>query len=94
MPSIGRPGNCPWLLDPPYYGIKAYRYNFSQADFLNLAELLAGIKGKFLMSLNDTPKVRQIFKPFQIQKVATKYSCMRKPEGRARPRGELLIRNY
>ncbi len=39
-----------------------------------MAELLAGIKGRFLLSINDTPEVRAIFYRFQIETVNTTYS--------------------
>jgi DNA adenine methylase len=83
-----------FYLDPPYYGIKAYRYNFEPADFEALAATLMGLKGKFLMSLNDHKEVRRIFKAFHIAPVQLRYSCMRSPGSRGTERGELLIRNY
>ncbi len=84
-----------FYLDPPYYGMKVYRLNFESKDFEALAQALARIKGKFLMSLNDHPQVQSIFKNFEIQPVTLKYSCMgAKSGGRAQSRGELLISNY
>ncbi len=84
-----------FYLDPPYYGMKVYRFNFEQGDFGGLAEVLGGIKGKFLMSLNDHKEVRRIFRGFRIQTVPTKYSSMNaRHKGRSTQRRELLIRNY
>ncbi len=83
-----------FYIDPPYYGIKAYRFNFERQDFVEVAKILAGIKGKFLMSINDHKDVRRIFKGFRVQPVSVRYSCMREPGSRGRTRGELLIRNY
>ena len=83
-----------FYLDPPYYGIKKYRFNFQHEDFSRLAELLGWLKGKFLMSLNDHKEVRRIFREFRVQPVPVRYSCMREPGSRGRTRGELLIRNY
>ncbi len=60
-----------FYLDPPYYGMKVYRFNFEQGDFGRLAEMLGGLKGKFLMSLNDHKEVRRIFNGFRIQTVPT-----------------------
>ena len=75
--------------------MKVYRFNFKEEDFGTLAEVLAGIKGKFLMSINDHKEVRRIFKAFRIQTVATKYSAMNaRHTGRSKQRRELLIRNY
>jgi len=83
-----------FYLDPPYYGIKAYRFNFDEADFEALAGTLKGLKGKFLMSLNDHKEARRIFARFTIAPVRLRYSCMRDPGSRGAVRGELLIRNY
>ena len=84
-----------FYLDPPHYDMKVYRLNFEPKDFEALAQALARIKGKFLMSLNDHLQVRRIFKDFKIQPVALKYSCMGATSGgRAKSRGELLISNY
>ena len=84
-----------FYIDPPYYGMKVYRFNFEQGDFGRLVEVLGGLKGKFLMSLNDHKEVRRIFKGFRIQAVPTKYSSMNaRHKGRNTQRRELLIRNY
>jgi len=86
--------NLHYYLDPPYYGIKGYRLNFESPDFDALAAALEGLKGSFLMSLNDHPEVRRIFAKFQINRVSLRYSCMRPAADRAKERGEVLIRNY
>ena len=84
-----------FYLDLPYYGMKGYRLNFEPKDFEVLAEALAKVRGKFLMSLNDHPEVRRLFTGFKIRPVALKYSCMSaKGAGRAKSRCELLISNY
>lgn len=82
-----------FYLDPPYYNHEEdYGKNvFSKADFEKLAKLLSGLKGKFIMSLNDTPEVREIFKGFYIDSVQTKYSV---GVGKAKKVGEVLIYNY
>lgn len=82
-----------FYVDPPYYGMDVYRFNFKPEDFAELAEVLCGVKGKFLMSLNDTKEVRRIFGGFRIQAVTTKYSGGREEDSRGTGR-ELLIRNY
>src|ERR1039457_5138182 len=48
-----------FYLDPPYFGLKLYRYNFVMEDFEKLAERIAGLPGKFVLSLNDVPEVRK-----------------------------------
>lgn len=82
-----------FYLDPPYFRCEDYygKGVFTREDFARLRNLLRGIKGRFLMSLNDTPEVREIYGDFLIEEVATRYSC-----GKANqvPAKEILIRNY
>ncbi|MCJ9430752.1 DNA adenine methylase [Kordiimonas marina] len=81
-----------FYLDPPYYGVEDYygRELFSREDFEKLATQLATIKGKFILSLNDTPEVRHIFQAFAIEEVSTVYTAARTKAVGAR---ELLISN-
>lgn len=80
-----------FYLDPPYYKLKLYRYNFEHEDFVRMAELLGGIKGKFILSLNDVPEVRSLFKGFKLHTVDLHYTAQRKAGKRFR---ELLITNF
>ena len=41
-----------FYFDPPYHNIKWYNYNFSDQDFLDLADSLKRIEGKYLMNIN------------------------------------------
>ena len=47
---------------------------FGKADFEAMAAQLRRINGRFLLSLNDRPQVREIFAGFQIEQVKTVYS--------------------
>ena len=78
-----------FYLDPPYWACERdYGANvFSRAA---LADQLAGIKGRFLMSLNDNEGVRETFARFTIGAIETTYSVGGKPT-RA---GEVLISNF
>src|ERR1039457_6147447 len=40
-----------FYLDPPYWGPKLYKFNFTDSDFLRLAERLARLKGKLIVWL-------------------------------------------
>lgn len=64
-----------FYLDPPYWGCESFygKDFFSRADFGELAKLLKGIKGRFILSINDVPEIRQIFKSFYIKEVQTMY---------------------
>jgi DNA adenine methylase len=80
-----------FYLDPPYYARKLYRYNLEREDFVKMAELLAGIKGKFVLSLNDLPEVRSLFKRFKMHTVDLHYTAH---QIAGRRHSELLIRNF
>ncbi len=82
-----------FYLDPPYWGCETdYGEGvFGRADFEALATQLAGIKGRFLLSLNDTPEVRRIFKRFRIEAVETNYSVNGREQRKA---AEVLISGH
>ena len=87
---IDRPGTL-FYLDPPYFGCEDDygRELFSRARFEELAVQLGHLKGRFILSLNDVPEVREIFGRFQVAEVKTSYSIAAK--GALPDRGELLI---
>ena len=69
---------------------------FGDKDYLRLREALDGLTGRFILSLNDTPEVRRIFKGFTIRKVITTYSsgngrCA--SVDRSASRSEVIIHN-
>ncbi len=78
-------------LDPPYWGRELYRFNFTAEDFQKLADLLKPLKGKFVLSLNDVPEVRQLFRNFRIRGIDLAYSAQKHA---GRRYAELLITNY
>lgn len=92
IPRYDRPHTL-FYLDPPYWRIKGYEYNFVEQDFVDLAELLAGIQGRFMLSINDTPEVRGMFDRFTIEEVRLKYTMSRQAGSRSEVRTELLIGN-
>lgn len=61
--------------DPPYYGCEHYYGpQFDRSQFEVMADVLGSIKGRFILSLNDTPEVREIFRAFRLESVNTTYS--------------------
>lgn len=81
-----------FYLDPPYWGCEADygKHVFERADFERLATVLGEIEGQFLLSLNDTPGVRETFSAFSIEAVKTTYSIGAKRSGRPKA-GEVFI---
>ena len=61
-----------FYFDPPYPGKDWYNYNFTANDFLDLADFLKSMKGKYLLNLNadDTSLIGVFGKPSFIRKYA------------------------
>jgi DNA adenine methylase len=89
-----RPGTL-FYLDPPYYGSeKDYVGDdrqplFERREFEAMADQLAGIQGRFLLSINDHPDVRAIFQRFDFEQLETTYTLAQQGPGKAV--GELVI---
>lgn len=80
-----------FYLDPPYwsstddYG----RGLFSEVDFRRLSDLLGAIKGRFILSINDVPEIRDLFGRFAMRSVDLNYRI----SGSATAARELIITN-
>lgn len=83
--------------DPPYYNADQY-YEAVSADGFDhkrLAETLLSIKGKFLLSYNDCPEIRELYaRPGIVIEGTARLSniAQRYDNGKMYP--ELLIANY
>ena len=85
--------NTLFYIDPPYYGFeKDYAVVWPREQFTAMAALLTGIKGSFILSLNDVPAVRDIFAGFKIKAVKTMYSAA--ATGGGKEAAEVLIYNF
>jgi len=80
-----------FYLDPPYWQRKLYRFNLSNQDFLELEQRLHRLKGKFVLSLDDHPEVRKLFRNWRMERTELAYTAQRKTGKRY---GELLITNF
>ena len=58
-----------------------------------MAELLATMKGKAVVSVNDIPEMREAFKGHHIKRVSISYALGASGRGRE-PKGELIISNF
>lgn len=65
-----------FYLDPPYWNNESdYGQGvFGKRDFTAMAKQLAGLKGRFVLSINDVPEIRSIFARFAIEEVQLTYS--------------------
>lgn len=75
-----RPGTL-FYCDPPYWGCTDdYGKDiFAPADFETLRDLLAGLQGRFILSINDRPEIRALFDGFTIEEVSLNYQVGGKP---------------
>lgn len=82
-----------FYLDPPYYNCENdYGKDiFSKGDFMTIAEILRSIKGKFILSLNDTPEVRKIFGCFNLTQAEVRYTISKDHKDIFK---ELIIKNF
>lgn len=86
-----RPGAL-FYCDPPYIGTERYyKAGFSQQDHERLANVLHGIKGKFLLSYNDCDLARDLYADCIIQPLTRPNLLSGANRGEFK---EILIRNY
>ena len=84
-----------FYLDPPYWGCENDygKEMFSRDDFAQMASVLRGIQGRFILSINDVPEIRALFDWAHLTEVTTSYTIGTKSD-RAPLRAELLISNF
>ena len=80
-----------FYLDPPYESSKGL-YAKSDFNYEELADVLSKVKGKFILSLNDSPNIRNLFKQFKIRGIRVEGGN----EGSigAKTRQEVIIKNF
>lgn len=83
--------------DPPYYKTEKY-YDMGDSTFgdeqhLLLRDTLSKIKGKFILSYNDDPFIRKLYKNFNIVAVERNNNLGNASGGKSRYK-ELIITNY
>ncbi len=80
--------------DPPYFSTEdMYAVGFGWADHVRLRDTLAGIKGQFLLSYNDCPEIRELYKDFSLFDFSRTHSMAQRYEA-GKEFKELLIGNY
>lgn len=80
--------------DPPYFGCENQYGNdlFDRSQFELMADIMANSKSKFLVSINDNPEIRNIFKDFNIERYEIAYGVGNTID-KGKKFGELLISN-
>lgn len=83
-----------FYIDPPYVGSEElYDNPFTPEDHDRLRDVLRGVKGKFILSYNDCPKVREMYAWAHVEAVTRKNQLPGKSSAKG-DFGELIIRNY
>ena len=82
-----------FYLDPPVKESQG-KFYFPPVDIPDLVKILRTIKGKFLLSLADTSIDKELFKPFTIVTIPTKYVGEKTRGGQTMAVNEYLIMNY
>ena len=82
-----------FYLDPPYEKSGDLYKHGADFDFVKFVQKLRGIKGKFMLSINDSKNIRDLFKGFKQRKITVSGISNDKGIGTI-PRKELIITNY
>ena len=79
-----------FYLDPPYWNSEDDygKGLFDPTQFAAMAERLASLKGRFILSINDRPEVRSLFRGFTMEPVELLYTVS---GGRGSAARELII---
>lgn len=84
-----------FFCDPPYYGTSGYAEKFGAEDHERLARALAGIEGRFLLTVNDCPETRDLYcrEGWEWEGAKETRALCRETEGR-QAADILIVRNY
>ena len=63
-----------FYLDPPYWETEGYGVDFPFSEYERMAQLMRGMKGKAIVSLNDHPDIRRCFAGFEMEAVDINYT--------------------
>ena len=82
-----------FYVDPPYWGTEHYygKDAFSRDDFQRLADTLRDIQGRFILTVNDVPEIREIFAFAEIEQADLTYTAG--GNGKAKAVTEIIITN-
>ena len=83
-----------FYLDPPYLETIGYRAGtFGYDDYCEVYSILKDLQGKFILTVNDHPALRELFKEFNKIEHEVLYSFTKAVHFR-RAYEELIITNY
>lgn len=63
-----------FLLDPPYWQTEGYGVPFEAAQYRLLASVMASLKGRAILTINDHPDMRRVFRRFPHEEAEITYT--------------------
>jgi DNA adenine methylase len=74
-PLITAPGDATIFLDPPYFleGPKLYPHKMTVADHMRLASLLRSCTHRWLLTYDDAPFIRRLYRWARVEPVSVRY---------------------
>lgn len=87
-----RPGTL-FYLDPPYWETEGYGVEFPFAEYEAMADLMRNSAGRFVVSINDHPAIREVFAGFDLVPLQLDYT-IGGGQGRGKKFGELIIKSW
>ncbi|WHQ36388.1 DNA adenine methylase [Spiroplasma sp. SV19] len=90
----GNDENIVWYLDPPYYYNKGKPYKHSKIDFQELKDNILKIKGKWILSIDNSEFIKDLFKEFNISEFEWGYSSTNCHNRKPKIGQEIIITNY
>ncbi len=82
-----------FFCDPPYVGTETYYDGFTTDDHVRLKNVLSGIKGKFILTYNDDPFIRNLYEGYKFDLVERNHNLRARYAAKSRYR-EIIITNY
>lgn len=80
-----------FFLDPPYWQVSGYGRAFNWEEYEAIAATLQRLKGKAILTLNDHPDLRPIFRDLRATRVALDYTI---GAGARKPAREVIYRTW
>ncbi len=80
------------FMDPPYWETEGYGVPFPLDEYYKIAEAMRSMKGSAILTINDHPKMREIFTDFNVDSVDISYTIGGGNKGKNRR--ELIFKNW
>ncbi|AKU21883.1 DNA adenine methylase [Massilia sp. NR 4-1] len=81
-----------FYMDPPYWEMAGYGVPFEFSNYEQMAAFMRSCKGKVMVSINDHPAIREVFRGFHILELDIKYAVANVEEQKCS--GELVVLNW